>query len=54
LENDQETVVEIEVKSKSVEFDHHLTLPQYIEKIRDGLLSKKLIYEDGIGLTSVV
>ena len=33
--------------------DLKLTLGEYLENVRNGLLSKKLIYEDELGIVSV-
>jgi hypothetical protein len=39
--------------SGEIEEDLKQTLGEYIEKIRDSLLTNKLIYEDELGLVSV-
>jgi hypothetical protein len=48
-----ETVVNFDPNESSIDEDLKLTYGKYIEMIRDNLLLKKVVYEEGLGLVEV-
>ena len=48
-----EQVVTYDLSSNSVTEQTNLSYGQYLESIQQKLLTKKLVYEDGLGLVSV-
>lgn len=48
-----ETVIIVDGDDGSVQEDLKVSLGEYLEQLRDKLLSKKMIYEDELGLVSV-
>lgn len=42
-----------DVESKEISEDLSMSLGEYLEDLRNSLLSKKLFYEDELGLVSV-
>ena len=51
--NGKESVVTVDCDTSEVMEDHKLTYAEYIEQIREKLLTGKLVYEEGLGLVSV-
>ena len=47
------TVVSVDGADGSIDEDLKVSYGQYVESIREKLLSAKLVYEDGLGLISV-
>ena len=48
-----DTVVSYDLSSSSVSEQMNLSYGQYLESIQQKLLTRKLVYEDGLGLVSV-
>ena len=48
----QETVVVYDCNDCTIDEDHKLNYGQYLESIRDKLLTKKIAYEEGLGLVN--
>ena len=52
-QKDGESVQALDGGDASVDEDYNQSLGNYLEMIRDGLLSKRLIYEDELGVIVV-